>query len=261
MINENALRSADHVMSLHEHLKQYPRIGVAFSGGVDSSYLLYAAKAAGCDVRAYLIKSQFQPQFEIEDAVRLADTVGVPLTVGTLDALCDPNVASNPPDRCYYCKSAILGKLWELARADGIEVLFDGSNADDDEADRPGMRAQREQGVVSPLRECGLTKSDIRRLSKQAGLFTHDKPSYACLATRVPAGTHITEDILRKIEYAEGALFGMGFSDFRIRFMTPDGAKLQMPAAQWDSAAAQRTEILAALREHFNSVVLDLEVR
>ena len=246
---------------LIDYLKQYPQIGVAYSGGVDSSYLLYAAKAAGCDVRAYFIKSQFQPQFELDDAVRLADSIDVPLTVGNVDALCDPNVKENPPDRCYYCKNAILSKIIELAHADGISVLCDGSNADDDETDRPGMRAQREHGVVSPLRECGLTKADIRRLSKDAGLFTHDKPSYACLATRIPTDTAITEEILKKVECAENALFDMGFSDYRARVVPPNGAKLQMPAAQWDSAASRREDIVAALRPYFDSIVLDLTPR
>ena len=247
--------------SLLDYLSQYPRIGVAFSGGVDSSYLLYAAKAAGCDVRAYIIKSQFQPQFEFDDAVRLADSIGVPLTVGMFDALDDPNIVKNPSDRCYYCKNAILSKLWELAEADGVSVLCDGSNADDDASDRPGMRALREHGVLSPLRDCGLTKADIRRLSKQAGLFTHDKPSYACLATRIPANTVITGELLDKVERAESALFDMGFSDFRVRLMPPDGAKLQVSAVQWSLAAARREEILAALQPYFVDVVLDFSLR
>ena len=248
-------------MLLQDYLKQYARVAVAFSGGVDSSYLLYAAKDAGCDVRAYFIKSQFQPRFELEDAQRLAGFVGVPMVVGKLDALADPNVADNPSDRCYYCKNAVLTKLWELVRADGILVLCDGSNADDDDSDRPGMRAAREQGIISPLRDCGLTKADIRRLSKQAGMFTHDKPSYACLATRIPAGTSITEELLQKVESAEAALFDMGFSDFRVRLVPPDTAKLQMPASQWDLAATRRTEILAALLPHFNSATLDIAPR
>jgi len=248
-------------MLLSDYLKQYPQVAVAFSGGVDSSYLLFAAKAAGCDVRAYFIKSQFQPQFELDDAMKLADYIGVPLTIGALDVLCDPDVSENPPDRCYYCKNAILSKLWELAGADDIPVLCDGSNADDDESDRPGMRAGREHGILSPLRECGLTKADVRRLSKQAGLFTHDKPSYACLATRIPAGTAITEEMLKKIELAEGALFDLGFSDFRVRIIPPNGAKLQLPADQWDSAAARREEILAALPGDFDSVALDMKTR
>ena len=248
-------------MVLDDYLKQYPKIAVAFSGGVDSSYLLYAAKSAGCDVRAYFIKSQFQPQFELDDAKNLASSIGVPLTVGTLDALCDPNVVANPPDRCYYCKNAVMSKVWELARADGNTVLCDGSNADDDEHDRPGMRAQREHGVISPLRDCGLAKAEIRRLSEQAGLFTHDKPSYACLATRIPTGTAITELLLGKIEHAEEALFALGFSDFRVRLIPPCTAKLQMPAAQWDTVASQRAEILVALQDRFDSITLDLEAR
>ena len=284
-------------MKLSDFFNKNPRIAVAFSGGVDSSYLLYAAKSTGCDVRAYFIKSQFQPQFELNDATRLAGSLGIPLTVRTLDVLCDQEIAQNPPDRCYYCKSAILSKLWSIVSADGISVLCDGTNADDDENDRPGMRALREQGVVSPLRDCGLTKADIRRLSKQAGLFTNDKPSYACLATRIPSGTVITEELLAKTERAETALFDMGFSDFRVRTKQTIGdcyrrggnlppaitgisqstikqekqgdgscalrldALIQMPEDQWDRAATRRAEILAALKPDYDSVMLDMETR
>jgi len=246
-----------------------PGIAVAYSGGVDSSYLLYAAKAAGCDVRAYFVKSQFQPEFEYRDAMCFTQALDVPLTVESLDILCDPNVAQNPPDRCYHCKTAILSKIRELAREDGIDVLCDGTNADDDETDRPGMRALREQGVISPLRACGITKAEIRRLSKQAGLFSSDKPSYACLATRVPTGTAITEELLGRIERAENALFDMGFSDFRVRIMgqgrdsdtLPFAARIQMPGDRWDEAAARRGEILEALRKEFDSIMLDLAIR
>ena len=285
-----------HQLELHSFFYNNPRIAVAYSGGVDSSYLLYVAKTAGCDVRAYFVKSQFQPKFELDDAVRLSDLLGVSLTVVTIDALQDPNIALNPPERCYYCKSAILSKLWELARADGIDVLCDGTNADDDEAGRPGMRALRELGVVSPLRDSGLTKADIRQLSKQAGLFTHDKPSYACLATRIPTGTEITQEILDKIECAESMLFDMGFSGFRVRVIVKSGqtqekqddesqtmqkkehgdssfaspeqerdspamkiiANIQMPKDQWNIAKARHAEILATLEPSFDSVALDL---
>ena len=244
-----------------DFFEKNPRIAVAFSGGADSSYLLYAAKAAGCAVRAYFIKTQFQPRFELDDAVRIADLTGIPLTVGTFDILCDPNIVNNPSDRCYYCKKAILSKLRELALEDGLTVLCDGTNADDDESDRPGMRAQRELGIISPLRNYGITKADVRRLSKQAGLFTHDKPSYSCLATRIPSGTVITGDILEKIEHAENALFSMGFSDFRVRLIPPNSARIQMTDRQWDTTASHRKEILAALNPHFDSVLLDLEER
>jgi len=248
-------------LQLSDFFSRNTRFAVALSGGVDSSYLLFAARSAGCDVRAYFIKSQFQPEFEKDDAIRIAALAGAPLTVGALDILRDPVVVRNPSDRCYYCKAAILSKLRELARADGFDVLCDGTNADDDDSDRPGMRALREHGVLSPLRDHALTKEDIRRLSKQAGLFTHDKPAYACLATRIPAGMTITEDLLGKVARAEEALFGMGFSDFRVRVVPSGGARLQMPAAQWDRAASLRGEICAALQQEFDSVALDLAAR
>lgn len=248
-------------MQLHQFFKDNPRIAVAFSGGVDSSYLLYAAKSAGCDVKAYFIKSQFQPRTELDDAIRVAGRLGIALSVEALNALGDMNVAANMQDRCYHCKKQMLNKLRELARADGIDVLCDGTNADDDESDRAGMRALREQNVISPLRESGLTKAEIRRLAKEAGLFTHDKPSYACLATRIPTGLRISNELLYKIEHAEESLFNMGFTGYRVRFISPDVAKIQLPAAQLEKALEKRAEILMAMRPDFNNVVLDLESR
>ena len=248
-------------MQLQAFFKSYPRIAVAFSGGVDSTYLIYAAKAAGCDVRAYFIKSQFQPKFELNEAVRIAGRLGVALTVDALNALDDRDVAANPPDRCYYCKKVILSRLRELARGDGYSVMCDGTNADDKESDRPGMRALREMSVLSPLRDAGLKKVEIRRLSKEAGLGTHDKPAYACLATRVPAGTPITVRLLEKIERVEEMLYDMGFSDFRARFMPPDGLKIQLPDNQLEMAITRRVGILAEIRQGFNEVVLDLTPR
>jgi len=248
-------------LQLQEFFKRNPRIAVAYSGGVDSSYLLYAANAAGNDVHAYFIKSEFQPQFELDDAIHIAKSLGVKITVEELSVLSEPDVFENPSDRCYHCKTVILKKLKELALLDGYTVLCDGTNADDDEADRPGMRALEEQGVLSPLRDCGIGKAEIRSLSEQAGLPTFDKPAYACLATRIPTGTLISQDYLKKIERAEIALFGMGFSDFRVRLIPPDTAKLQIYSTQWEKAAAQRVEIIKALKVDFANVVLDLTER
>ncbi|MCL1835533.1 MAG: ATP-dependent sacrificial sulfur transferase LarE [Oscillospiraceae bacterium] len=248
-------------MTLNEFFANNPRVAVALSGGADSSYLLYAAKAAGCDTRAYFLKSQFQPRFEHDDAKRAAQFAGAPLVIRELDVLGVGAVAANPPDRCYHCKLAMFTKLREIARADGFDLLCDGTNADDEEGDRPGMRALRELGVVSPLRECGLTKADVRRLSQDAGLFTYRKPSYACLATRIPAGTEITAELLGKIERAEGAMSAMGFSDFRVRLVPPRGAKIQLPEPQFFLALELRGDILAALGGDFDSVALDLAPR
>lgn len=247
-------------MKLNEFLKQNPRFALAFSGGTDSSYLLYAAKAAGCDVRPYLIRSPFQPQFELDDARRVVESLGLSLTVVTFDILQDPDVRSNPPDRCYFCKKALFTQLWERSRSDGYDLLCDGTNASDDEGDRPGMRALRELDVRSPLRECGLTKPEIRGLSREAGLFTGDKPAYACLATRIPAGTEITAPLLQKVERAENTLFELGFSDFRVRYFG-GAAKLQFPEEQFQNAIERRTKIVSALAPDFDAVLLDLSPR
>jgi uncharacterized protein len=227
---------------------------------VDSTYLLYAALQAGADVKPYCVKTAFQPRFELEDAVGLARRLGAELTVLEPDILAFPAVAANPSDRCYHCKLALFGALRERACADGYTVLIDGTNASDDEGDRPGMRALRELGVRSPLRECGLHKSDIRRLSREAGLPTWDKPAYACLATRVPAGRPYTEELLRRVEGAENALFQLGFSDFRVRVLG-EAARLQIPQAQMEKALRDRTEIVNGIQPYFEPVLLDLAGR
>lgn len=247
-------------MTLQEFMAAHPKAALAFSGGVDSAYLLYAGIQAGCDLRAYYVKSAFQPEFELENAKRLAKELGAELTVLTLDVLEDPVVRQNPADRCYYCKKRIFGRILEEAKKDGYTVLLDGNNASDDAGDRPGMRAAAELSVWSPLRLCGLTKQRIRELSKEAGLFTWNKPAYACLATRIPAGTEITAEKLRKTECAEKALAELGFADFRIR-MNGTGAKLQVRESQLEKLLAQRGEILRLLRPYYESVTLDLEVR
>jgi len=141
---------------------------------------------------------------------------------------------------------------------DGFNVLCDGTNADDDESDRPGMRALRELGVVSPLRECGLTKDEIRRLSEQTGLPTYDKPSYACLATRVPTGTQITLRLIERVERAEEILYEMGFSDLRVRLLPTGEARIQVPDDQWQEVALKRDEILSEMRLGFTGIVLDM---
>lgn len=170
-------------MTLQEFFQENHKAAIAFSGGVDSAYLLYAAMQCGADVRAYYVKTQFQPAFELADARRLAEQLGAPMTVLQQDALASEQVAQNPADRCYYCKQGIFSGILQAAAADGYTLILDGTNASDDAGDRPGMRALRELCVRSPLRECGLTKSEIRARSKQAGLFTWNKPAYACLAS------------------------------------------------------------------------------
>lgn len=245
-------------MTLNEFFSEHPRAALGFSGGVDSSYLLYAAKKAGADVKPYFAKTQFQPQFELEDAKRLAEQLNIELTVLPYDIL--PAAGFNPPDRCYYCKTALFGALVKQAKEDGYDTIIDGTNATDDAGDRPGMRALGEMKVLSPLRLCGLGKQEIREKSREAGLFTWDKPSYACLATRFPSGTEITADGLKRVEEAEGKLFALGFTDFRVR-VYHGAARIQLPREQMERGLAKRQELLAGLKPLFAGVFLDLEGR
>ncbi len=247
-------------MTLDEFFQKHPRGALAFSGGVDSAYLLWAGLQAGAEVRPYFVKTPFQPRFELEDARRLCTQLDAALTVIEYDILSDSAVASNPPDRCYHCKRRLFSLMKERAEADGLPLLLDGTNASDDGGDRPGMRALRELEVRSPLRECGLTKDRIRALSQQAGLFTWDKPSYACLATRVPSGRAITREDLERVERGEEALASLGFVDFRLR-LTAGGARLQVLEGQLPLALERRREILSALREDFEEITLDLNPR
>ncbi len=247
-------------MTLQDFFRENRRIALAFSGGVDSSYLLYAALREGAVVRAYYVKSAFQPEFEYEDALRLARELGADMRVLTPDVLAAPGVRENPADRCYFCKRAIFGSILEAAEKDGFFVLMDGTNASDDAADRPGMRALREMAVRSPLRECGLTKAEVRRLSKEGRLFTWDKPAYACLATRIPAGEEITEEKLVRTEAAEDYLFSLGFTDFRVRLFH-DCARIQIPEGQMERFLAAREEIVRELKKAYGAVLLDLEAR
>ena len=247
-------------MTLQEFFKAQPNVALAFSGGVDSAYLLYAAVTSGANVTAYYVKTPFQPQFEYDDAVKLATELGAEMKTIHLDVLQDKNVSANPANRCYYCKKRIFSAILAAAREDGFSIVIDGTNASDDASDRPGMVALQELQVRSPLREAGLTKAEIRRLSKEAGLFTHDKPAYACLATRIPAGTRISQDLLKKTEICEEYLKNMGFSDFRIRYFE-GSARLQLPEAQIPALLEKRAEVLAFLKQYYPAVLLDMEVR
>ena len=247
-------------MTLEQFFQENPRCALGFSGGVDSAYLLYAGVKAGADIRPYFIKTAFQPAFELADARKLAEGLGVEVTVLELDALADPRVAANPADRCYFCKQNLFRTLKERAIADGYPVLLDGTNASDEAGDRPGMRALAELSVRSPLRECGLTKAEIRARSKEAGLFTWDKPAYACLATRVPAGEAITADLLARVEGAEDALFRLGYTDFRVRVFH-GATRLQLPRGQMERAVREAEELRQALKPYFTPILLDLEGR
>ena len=247
-------------MTLTQFWNENPKAAIAFSGGVDSAYLLYSAIQAGAQVKAYYAKTAFQPAFELEDAQRLAEQLDAEMEILSLDILSVPHVVENPKNRCYYCKTALFSAITAAAKRDGFSLLLDGTNASDEASDRPGMQALRELSVRSPLRECGLKKAEIRRLSKEAGLFTHDKPAYACLATRIPAGEPITAEKLRRTEAAEGFLMELGLRDFRVR-SRGDAALIQVTREDVQTVLDHREEITARLKRDYCSVMLDLEVR
>ena len=247
-------------MKLREFFDNNKNVAIAFSGGVDSAYLLYEAAHSSAVICAYYVKSDFQPEFELNDAKRIAGELNVTLKIINVDVLSSSEIASNPDNRCYYCKKKIFSTIMKEAAASGFNVIADGTNASDKITDRPGMKALAELSVRSPLRECGLTKDDIRRLSKEAGLFTWDKPAYACLATRITSGELITREKLRRTEISEAYLATLGFSNFRIRSFG-DNAKIQISDNQLLKLISTKNQINLELKKYYSSVLLDLEER
>lgn len=205
----------DHLKQL---LKEMKSLLVAYSGGVDSAFLLkIAVDTLGESVFAVTAESQIHPDFEIEGARELAQKLAVRHQVVQSTEMQDETFLKNPPDRCYHCKKHVFSELKALADQNGIPWIVDGSNADDVGDYRPGMRALKELKIRSPLKEAGLTKTEIRALSKQLGLPTWDRPAMACLASRIPYGTRITPEALKRVAEAERLLHKLGFRQVRVR--------------------------------------------
>lgn len=204
---------------LQKILTQYHRLVVAFSGGVDSAFLLKVAAMVLSpeNLLAITARGPFFPAWEAEEATALAAGAGAHHLVVEFDVLSAPQVAPNPPDRCYHCKKALFQNLVNIAQDRGFTLIADGANQDDIQDFRPGARATRELGIVSPLKEAGLSKDDIRLLSAQLKLPTWDKPSFACLASRIPYGQAITQEKLKMVETAEDFLRSLGFRELRVR--------------------------------------------
>lgn len=203
---------------LKNFLKKMNSVLVAYSGGVDSTFLLkVSTDTLGDKVLAVIAKSSTYPEEEIKGAKELCEKFGVKYQSIQTDEFADENFVSNPKERCYYCKSELFSKLLQIAKGNNIPYVLDGSNHDDKSDFRPGNRAKSELGVRSPLMELAFTKQDIREFSKEMGLPTWDKPSYACLASRIPYGTRITQDILKRIGEGEKFLRALGFKQLRVR--------------------------------------------
>jgi uncharacterized protein len=191
---------------------------IAFSGGVDSTFLLHAARVAlGENVLAVTATSPTYPKSERDEAERTAREWEVRHRFIESNELLIPGFSSNPPDRCYHCKKELFGLLAGIAREEGYAAVCDGSNADDLNDFRPGRRAAKELGIRSPLLENGIAKEEIRALSRRFGLPTAEKGAFACLSSRFPCGTEITEESLRRVEACEEILRGFGFRQFRVR--------------------------------------------
>ena len=234
---------------------------VAFSGGVDSTFLLaVAAEVLGERVVAGTIRSPLNPPGEIALAERVARVLGVRHVIVDLDPLADGNVAANPPERCYWCKQAVFGALRKVADAEGIGLIAHAEHLGDAADFRPGHRAAEELGIRAPLVEAGLDKSEIRELSKQRGLEGWDRPSMACLASRIPYGEAITAGKLAQIAQAEAALRELGIPQLRVRHHG-DVARIELPPDALARVAdpAWRRELVARVRAAgYTYVTVDL---
>lgn len=203
---------------LEEYLKELGGVIIAFSSGVDSTFLLKVAHdVLGEKAIAVTARSCFFPARELEEATAFCRAEGIEQIVVDYEPLSVENVRENPKNRCYLCKRALFSQLCSVAAERGFAFVAEGSNMDDNNDYRPGMRAVKELGIKSPLQQAQLTKAEIRALSKELGLPTWDKPSYACLATRFVYGDTITEDKLSMVEKAEQALIDLGFRQLRVR--------------------------------------------
>jgi uncharacterized protein len=209
----------DKYESLQKILKDLGQVVVAYSGGVDSTFLLKAAvETLGAEnVLACMSVGPAEPGNLYERARNAAERIGVELMTVEAGEMDDPRFTANNPDRCFHCKSRLCHRLLDVAQQRGIEHVVFGTNRDDLDDFRPGNRALKAFGIRSPLAEAGLTKDDIRQLSRQAGLPTADQPASPCLASRIPYGLEITEQRLRQIDQAESFLRSLGFVEFRVR--------------------------------------------
>lgn len=246
---------------LRKLLAGYGRLAVAFSGGVDSSFLLAAAaEVLGDQVLAVTAAPVFVPQRELAEAEAFCRERGIRQAVIPAERLNIESFRHNPPDRCYHCKKEIFSRIRRAASEEGFRILAEGSNLDDTGDYRPGMRAVRELGVVSPLLEAGLTKAEIRELSRQMSLPTWEKPSFACLASRFVYGETITDEKLRMVDRAEQLMLDMGFRQFRVR-IHGNLARIELLPEELPRAMEEenRRRISEKLKEYgFSYVTMDL---
>ncbi len=249
----------DKLKNLKAKLKGYTSAVIAFSGGVDSTFLARVAKDVyGEKLLLITATSSTYPFYELDEAKSLAKLLGLNHKIIVSEEIDIPGFSDNPPDRCYYCKSELFGKIKYIADEEGYDAVFDGSNADDLNDFRPGLKAKEEKGVLSPLAEAGFTKTDIRYFSERMNLPTASKQSYACLASRFPYGEKITKVKLDRLAVAELEVRKLGFKQFRIR-SHENLARLEFLPIELDKAWELKTRLAEICKNSgFSYITIDL---
>ncbi len=239
----------DRLQKLKDIISSYSSAVIAFSGGVDSTFLAKVTKEVlGDKVLLVTATSSTYPEYELQESKELAKLLGIKQQIIVSEEIDIPNFSDNPPDRCYYCKHELFSLIVAIAKENNFKAVFDGSNADDLCDYRPGLRAIKELSIVSPLCEAGLTKEDIRKYSEQLELPTASKPSYACLASRFPYGEKITNEKLDRAGKSEKGIRDLGFTQFRVR-NHENLARLEFVPQEMDKAWQTREKLQEICKE------------
>ena len=244
---------------LQSLLRAHAPLLVAYSGGVDSTCLLAIAhRTLGMKVLGVIADSPSLPRKALASALSVAKTLKVSVEVIATRELENPLYVNNPPNRCYFCKAELFSRMNELAVKRRFAAIAYGENADDPAHLRPGSRAAAEFAVLAPLKQAGLTKDDVRHLSRIYGLPTADLPAQPCLSSRIPHGIPVTSEALSLVERGEEVMRSLGFQIFRVRYLPPSGARLQVAPDEMPSVAEVGARLFQALREEgFDSIEID----
>jgi uncharacterized protein len=245
---------------LQQMLTDMKSCAIAYSGGVDSTFLIKVAyDTLGKNALAVTATSSTYPQRELQDAKRFAQTIGIPHVIIHSEELDINEFSDNPPDRCYYCKKELFRKIQQIAQEHHLNAVLDGSNADDAFDYRPGAKARKELDIKSPLKEIGLTKQEIRELSHTMQLESSEKPAFACLASRFPYGVKITKERLKQVEQAEEFLFSLGIQQCRVRYHNTI-ARIEVSSQDFQTILSHAHAIVKQLKHlGFTYITLDLE--